>query len=92
MERAYRIIGVLEHTAQTIQKRVIPRLRQARESWKRRILWLDGIVFSALAVGAVTLGITGGYWQGLGLRQLLVALRVGLDQAQHAFLSVEVVD
>ena len=65
VERAYRIIGVLEHTAQTIQKRVIPRLREARESWKRRVLWLDGIVFSLLAVAGVAWVVTGGPWQGL---------------------------
>lgn len=72
VERAYRIIGVLEHTAQTIQKRIIPRLRQARESWKRRILWLDGIVFSALTVGAVALAMGGDSWPGLSFSRPLV--------------------
>jgi hypothetical protein len=67
VERAYRIIGVLEHTAQTIQKQVVPRLREARDRWKRRVLWLDGIVFSVLAVAAVAWSITGGHWNGLRL-------------------------
>ncbi len=65
VERAYRIIGVLEHTAQTIQKKVIPRLRQAREAWKRRILWMDGIAYSSIAVAAVFWAVAGGHWQGL---------------------------
>jgi GTPase SAR1 family protein len=72
VERAYRIIGVLEHTAQTIQKRVIPRLRSARESWKRRVLWLDGIVFSLLAVGAVAWAVASDHWQGLSFDHPLV--------------------
>ena len=67
VERAYRIIGVLEHTAQSIQKKIVPRLREARERWKRRVLWLDGIAFSALAVLAVAWSIAGGHWDGLTL-------------------------
>jgi hypothetical protein len=67
VERAYRIIGVLEHTAQTIQKQVVPRLREARERWKRRVLWLDGIVFSVLSVSAAAWSITGEHWDGLRL-------------------------
>lgn len=53
VERAYRIIGVLEHTAQTIQSEVIPKLREARESWKRRVLWFDATVFGLLIVAAM---------------------------------------
>lgn len=53
VERAYRIIGVLEHTAQTVQNEVIPRLRDARERWKRRVLWFDGIFFALLAAAGI---------------------------------------
>jgi len=53
VERAYRIIGVLEHTAQTIKDEVIPGLRDAREIWKRRVLWLDAIVFGLLGVAGI---------------------------------------
>jgi hypothetical protein len=53
VERAYRIIGVLEHTAQTIQSKIIPRLRAARETWKRRVLWLDALVFATIAAVAI---------------------------------------
>lgn len=61
VERAYRIIGVLEHTAQTIQNEVIPGLREAREIWKRRVLWLDAIVFSFVLAGGLawSLGLAG---------------------------------
>ncbi|MFT5448210.1 MAG: hypothetical protein ACI9DC_003391 [Gammaproteobacteria bacterium] len=61
VERAYRIIGVLEDTAQRIQNEVIPGLREAREVWKRRVLWLDAIVFSfVIAAGiAWSLGLSG---------------------------------
>jgi len=67
VERAYRIIGVLEHTAQSIQKRIVPALREARQRWKRRVLWLDGIAFSTLAVLAVAWSVAGGHWDGLRL-------------------------
>jgi hypothetical protein len=61
VERAYRIIGVLEHTAQTIQNEVIPGLREARELWKRRVLWLDAIVFSFVVAAGIawSLGLAG---------------------------------
>ena len=65
VERAYRIIGVLEQTARAIEEQVVPTLREARRRWKRRVLWLDGIVFGAIAAGLLGASIWAGYWQGL---------------------------
>lgn len=73
VERAYRIIGVLEHTAKTLQDGVIPRLREARASWKRRTLWLDGIVFTLIASGLVFWAIAGGYLRGFHFDHPLVS-------------------
>jgi GTPase SAR1 family protein len=87
VERAYRIIGVLEHTAQTIQTRVIPRLLLARESWKRRILWMDGIVFSLIAVGAVTWAVAGGHLQGFTLRHPVVQAMTDTGVGWSLFLA-----
>jgi hypothetical protein len=65
VERAYRIIGVLEQTAHAIEEQLVPVLREARRRWKRRTLWLDGLLFGALGVGLLGASIWAGYWQGL---------------------------
>ena len=65
VERAYRIIGVLEQTAHAIEEQLVPTLREARRRWKRRVLWLDGVVFGIIGAGLVGASIWAGYWQGL---------------------------
>ena len=64
-ERAYRIVGVLEKIAKTIEHQIVPRLRQAKALWKRRTLWADGIAFGLLALAFLTWSISAGYWDGL---------------------------
>ena len=65
VERAYRIIAVLEKTAKGIESTYVPAIRGAKASWRRRVLWLDGIVFGAIAAGFGAWTIKAGYWQGL---------------------------
>jgi len=65
VERAYRIIGVLEQTAHAIEEQLVPVLREARRRWKRRTLWIDGVLFTAIAAGLGAASIWAGYWQGL---------------------------
>ena len=64
VERAYRIIGVLEKMAKNIKDELVPRIRTAKAHWKRRVLWLDGVVFGAIGAGLVGLSVWAGYWQG----------------------------
>ena len=64
VERAYRIIGVLEQSANAIQDRVVPALRQAKERWRRRILWLDALAFGSVLLAFLAWSISGGYWSG----------------------------
>jgi len=68
VDRAYRVVGVLEQTAKDIQDRFVPRLRQLLADWRREVLWLDGVVFGLLlgAVAAWTLWT--GEWEGLRFR------------------------
>jgi hypothetical protein len=57
VERAYRVIGVLEKTARDIEEKVVPRIRHFIERWRQRVLWTDGAIvgFSVLAIaGAIT--------------------------------------
>jgi hypothetical protein len=63
VERAYRIIGVLEETAKSIQDNFYPRLRDLKQSWKRRVIWLDILVFGSAAVGFIALSVTQNWWQ-----------------------------
>lgn len=65
VERAYRIIGVMEKTAKHIEEALVPALTAARARWKRRVLWTDGIVFGTLLALVVALTIHQGWWAGL---------------------------
>lgn len=55
VERAYRIIGVLEHTARTIQDRVVPKLTELIQRWRKTVLVFDGLLAVVVAVVAITL-------------------------------------
>lgn len=68
VERAYRIIGVMEKTAKRIEEVLVPALTAARARWKRRVLWTDGIVFGLVLALLVALTIHQGWWDGLAFR------------------------
>ncbi|SDH41404.1 dynamin family protein [Nitrosomonas sp. Nm132] len=48
IERSYRIAGMLEQTAETIENQVIHKLTSMLHSWKKRVILFDGILFSIL--------------------------------------------
>ena len=62
VERAYRVIGMLEKTAKAIEHRVVPAVAAARASWKRAVLWLDGTIVGALGLAFAAWTISAGYW------------------------------
>ncbi|MDX1513673.1 MAG: dynamin family protein [Gammaproteobacteria bacterium] len=64
VERAYRIIGVLEQTAKTIQSQIVPKLIEAKALWRRRTAWMEGVVFGLLFAGLAYVSIRAGYWDG----------------------------
>ena len=64
VERAYRIVGMLEKTAKAIEHRVVPAVASAKASWKRGVLWIDGAVFAALVVALAAWTVSAGYWTG----------------------------
>jgi ribosome biogenesis GTPase A len=72
VDRAYRIIGVLENTAKAFQDQVIPRLREARRRWRRRTVWLDGTAALLMLVAFMLWSTGGGLWQGLHLSHPLL--------------------
>ena len=65
VERAYRIIGSLEKTAQEIEQERLPVLREALRRWRRGVAWRDGLVLGALVVVLGGGSIWAGYWDGL---------------------------
>ncbi len=62
IDRAYRIIGVLEMTAKAIENELVPRLRAARRRWKRRVLAIDGLIYGSLIGAAVAAVLAAGGW------------------------------
>ncbi|ETW93670.1 MAG: hypothetical protein ETSY2_51010, partial [Candidatus Entotheonella gemina] len=56
IDRAYRIIAVLEQTAHDVEERIIPTLQTLLAQWQRRVMWLDGAVFGLIL--AVIIGAT----------------------------------
>jgi hypothetical protein len=68
VERAYRIVGMLEQTARLLADDVVPRLKTFLGLWRRLTLWADGAVFGGalLLFGALTL--YAGWWNGIHLR------------------------
>ncbi len=67
VERAYRVVGVLEKTARRISDVLIPRLAEARRQWRRRTLWMSIPLFLLLVVGFLWWSISGKHWDGLAL-------------------------
>jgi len=65
VERAYRIIGVLEKTAKAIEADLLPPIRKAKIRWKRRVLWADTLLLGITGTAAVAWSIHAGYWDGL---------------------------
>jgi hypothetical protein len=68
VERAYRIAGFLENTARVLKQEVVPRIEQFIAAWRKRVLWLDAIVFGTAFILFMVLTLQGGYWDGLSLR------------------------
>lgn len=54
VERAYRIIGVLEHTARVIQDKVVPQLESRLVRWRNSVLVIDLILFGGIAAGVLS--------------------------------------
>ena len=67
VERAYRIVGMLEQTATRLKQDVVVRLQNFIERWRRKILLIEGAILIALIGAFLGLTIWGGYWEGFSL-------------------------
>jgi hypothetical protein len=68
VERAYRIVGMLEQTSHMMKQDVVPILLRFIDQWRHKILWVEGVIVGALVVAFMVLTIWGGYWEGLSLK------------------------
>jgi GTPase SAR1 family protein len=68
VERAYRVVGVLDKTARHLRDHLIPRVQEARRMWRRRTLWLTLGTFVTLTVLVLAWTIGANQWDGLTYR------------------------
>jgi GTPase Era involved in 16S rRNA processing len=66
VERAYRVVAVLEQTARDIEEKIVPKLRELLDSWKRRVLRTDGVLFGVIVLGVLILTLWTGEWTAGG--------------------------
>ena len=67
VDRAYRVMGVLEHSARDIELRLVPRLQEMVREWRQRVRRLDGIALAVLCAVVLVWTLFTGEWNGLKL-------------------------
>lgn len=65
VDRAYRIIAILEQTVHDITDKLIPQLHTMLAQWRRRVLWSDGPLFGAIVATGLIWTLSTGAWSGL---------------------------
>ena len=65
IERAYRIIGSIEKTADGIAEETLPLLTEGLRRWRNRTLSVDALVFVPLIVLLALVTMNTGQWSGL---------------------------
>ena len=88
VERAYRIVGMLEQTAQMLKQDIFHRLERFREGFRRKVLWLEGTIMAAMLVAFLGLTIWGGYWQGFSLSLPLLDLIMLDDYTFYSTIAI----
>lgn len=68
VERAYRIVGVLDKTARDIREQAVPALTDALGRWRKRVLIGDASVLGLVLIAFFGITINQGQWDGLSLQ------------------------
>jgi GTPase Era involved in 16S rRNA processing len=63
VERVYRIIGDLENTANHIEFKAVPALKDAMDNWYKNTMILDAVLYVIVLALAFSLSVYAGYWQ-----------------------------
>jgi hypothetical protein len=74
VERAYRIVGMLEQTAHMLKQDIVTRLQRFKDAWRRKVLWLEGVILTVLLVAFFGVTLWGGLWDGFSLSLPLLDL------------------
>lgn len=82
VERAYRVIGVLEKRAKHIENVIVPALTEARRSWRSKTLWFSGTVIGLLVAAFLYVSVGSGQWDGFTFTPL-----AGLDMPVQAGIA-----
>jgi hypothetical protein len=64
VERAYRVIAILEQTTRDLEEKVVIKLRELIRYWRQRVLWTDGLLFGAIGVSLTAWTLWTGQWTG----------------------------
>jgi hypothetical protein len=88
VERAYRIVGMLEQTAHMLEKEIIPHIHNFRESCRRWVLLLDSTIFAAFLLLFFVVTIGGGYWEGVSLKLPLLDKLHGGTSVRLGLLAI----
>ena len=67
IERAYRIVGMLTHTARAIQERWAPKLKLLGKEWRHKVLVTDAVLAGVAVVLLLILSLQQGWWNGMAL-------------------------
>jgi len=68
VERAYRIVGMLEESANHLEETVVPAISRFQQSWRRRVFLVEGGLIGLLLALFLGLTLWGGYWDGMKLQ------------------------
>jgi hypothetical protein len=88
VERAYRIVGMLEQTARMLEQDAVPQLQRFLSGWRRLTLWADGAALGALLLVFLAGTLYAGYWQGFRLRLPLWEFLDAYPVVQTALLAI----
>ena len=61
LERAYRVVGALEKTAQELQEQKVHQITALKRRWRRGVLWRDVVAFSIVICGYIAVGLWAGF-------------------------------
>ena len=76
VERAYRIIGALENSANQIEQHWIPKVASALKKWRKRVLATDLVIFGGLIAAIAIFGMGRGLFSDLSLSGMAANLGI----------------
>lgn len=88
IERAYRIVGLLEGTGRTISGDLVPRLERFLDAWRRLTLWGDAALFGGALLLFIAAAVGFGWWEGLLPRVPLWEALAGFPALQAAAAAI----